>query len=174
MTAEIIHMPKKAPEDEYILICGKCKCKSFSAMYKGGLECTNCETQVQVEDTDVWRKMIPALPANDDIPPIEGKAVTAHRFLDETFARRMVMNEINGYLDTDKICFVAGYNTDGFGRAWMDVRTEPQRAWVLDKLEELHEFTMAMDISAEAGFKTEPEGMSQMELKLDDEVPDTD
>lgn len=154
MTAEIIKMPEVPSDDDFILICGKCQCRSFYAKYKGGLECTNCNEAVQPEDTDTWRSFLPDMPA--EVKPDDVADVTAHRFNDEEFARRSVMKTINEYMTSKKICFLVGYNDDGFGRAWMDVRNEHQREWVMDKLDELREFTRTIEFDTENGYRTVP------------------
>ena len=56
------------------------------------------------------------------------------------------IKSLSDWSTSGHLCFVGGYNLSGEGRYWLDINTEEQRQWVLEKLAEMIHFVSDADI----------------------------
>lgn len=134
------------PLDKIMLICGNCRCETFHLLANGTMACAYCDTPVSADSENAWRERMPEFDEagmeNVD-PPVHNKFLGSAEF-----ARKRVMRDLNHWSDTGTTALVIGYNVDGMGQSWVDIDTEQQREWVMEKIGQLLAYVGEMDISS--------------------------
>jgi uncharacterized Zn finger protein (UPF0148 family) len=121
-------------DDRIVFVCG-CRCRSFFLYQDGNISCANCDTETFTENNARW-----AAETKDISPEVQGddSGTTNVRSLGRPeIARRHTMKEINNWSSSDNLAMVIAYNVDGSGKQWLDIQTQEQKDWCIQKLEEL-------------------------------------
>lgn len=156
----------KEPQERLIYVC-TCGCRTFNMFADGNIICSYCDRELGPDEgnQDGWRKCLPVPP-----PVVEqddGGTVNEHMLPDETLARRSVMKRVNEWSDSKGLVFVYAYHDNGAGTGWMEIETEHQKQWMIDKLQDVVKFVTDWKVpnGADKGAETSSvaEGLGQAE-----------
>lgn len=139
----------KEDETQFVAVCLECRCRTFNCFADGTIKCSFCDTPLHVgnHNDEQWRRVIPGLPADtSNIEDESSRTVTKNDMPDASMARRRTIKSLSDWSTSGHLCFVGGYNLSGEGRYWLDINTEEQRQWVLEKLAEMIHFVSDADI----------------------------
>lgn len=136
--------PPEPDTDEYVFVCGNCRCRTFNLLAGGTIKCSFCDTKLEVDaadkyDADQWQRRHPVLPDDKkaQVGDEPSNSTDTHDTPDETLARRRVMGHLDDWAAGNDLVLIGGYNKHGEGRWWMDIRSDEQKEWVMERLEHL-------------------------------------
>lgn len=140
MSDNVIKFPE---QDEIIFICG-CECSTFSIHQNGNIECANCGDikNAHTDNPGEWVKRLPDIPLSDEITRTDSATVKQTFIGSKEFALKSVLKQINEWVDTDNLVFVAAYNEDGEGKHWFVGGGKDQINWLVRKLNKLISFIL--------------------------------
>jgi hypothetical protein len=150
----------KEPEERLIYVCS-CGCRTFNLYADGNIVCSYCDGELGpgAGDPEGWRRCLqppPPVVEKDD-----GGTLNEHQLPDSTLARRSVMKKINQWADSGNLVMVYAYHENGAGSGWMDISSDEQKEWMLDKLQDVVKFVTDWKVTNGADEGTETREMDE-------------
>lgn len=159
MTEKIIPFKKpEEPKQRLLLVCTECNCMTHYIHDDKSVECANCG-----QDVTTGGELQLDVPAPPESPRINTNGNRVTNLGSPEAAAASVLGDIRRWHEGKELEVLVGYNKEGKGRSWFNFTTEADRAYILDRLEDVKEHVSKASVSEECtcGEKDEGEAKAQ-------------